>query len=120
MMTRRRLLEGAGITFAGSALGQPRVAAHAASVALSPGVPAGLEGAVAMETLPGKKPLIKLSYRPPNYESPLDYFDTPITPNDRFYVRFSNRPFGVKRFQTIHHCGVDVAHGLVLLFGIGT
>jgi DMSO/TMAO reductase YedYZ molybdopterin-dependent catalytic subunit len=41
-----------------------------------------------METLPGKKPLIKLSYRPPNYESPLDYFDTPITPNDRFYVRY--------------------------------
>src|ERR1035437_9203000 len=23
-------------------------------------------------------------------------------------------------FQTIHHCSVDVAHGLVLLFGIGT
>jgi hypothetical protein len=36
------------------------------------------------------------------------------------YVRFSNRPFGVKRFQTIHRCGVDVAHGLALLFGIGT
>ena len=88
MMTRRRLLEGAGIAFAGSALGQSPVAAHAASVALSPGVPAGLEGAAAMETLPGKKPLIKLSYRPPNYESPLDYFDTPITPNDRFYVRY--------------------------------
>ena len=35
-------------------------------------------------------------------------------------VRFSNRPFGVKRFQTIHRCSVDVAHGLVLLFGIGT
>ena len=35
-------------------------------------------------------------------------------------VRFSNRPFEVKRFQTIHHHGVDVAHGLVLLFGIGT
>ena len=35
--------------------------------------------------------------------------------------RFSNRPFGVKRFQTIHHhCNVDVARGLVLLFGIGT
>src|SRR5258705_6572744 len=32
-------------------------------------------------------------------------------------VRFSNRPFGVKRFQTIHHCNVDVARGLVLLFG---
>ena len=34
--------------------------------------------------------------------------------------RFSNRPFGVKRFQTIRRCSVDVAHGLVLLFGIGT
>ncbi len=34
-------------------------------------------------------------------------------------VRFSNRPFG--HFQTIHRrCSVDVAHGLVLLFGIGT
>jgi hypothetical protein len=33
-------------------------------------------------------------------------------------VRFSNRPFGVKRFQTIRHCNVDVARGLVLLFGI--
>ena len=33
---------------------------------------------------------------------------------------FSNRPVGVKRFQTIHHYSVDVAHGLVLLFGIGT
>ena len=33
---------------------------------------------------------------------------------------FSNRPFGVKHFQTIRHYGVDVAHGLVLLFGIGT
>src|SRR5664280_2728433 len=36
------------------------------------------------------------------------------------YVRFSNRPFEVKHFQTIHHCSVDVAHGLALLFGIGT
>jgi hypothetical protein len=34
--------------------------------------------------------------------------------------RFSNRPFGVKHFQTLRRCGVDVSHGLVLLFGIGT
>ena len=44
--------------------------------------------------------------------------ETPRWPN--LYVCFSNRPFGVKRFQTIRRCGVDVAHGLVLLFGIGT
>src|SRR5665213_4367687 len=36
-----------------------------------------------------------------------------------FFFAFSNRPFGVKRFQTIHH-SVDVAHGLALLFGIST
>src|SRR5258705_4430049 len=36
------------------------------------------------------------------------------------HVRFSNRPFEVKRFQTIHHRSVDVARGLVLLSGIGT
>jgi hypothetical protein len=35
-------------------------------------------------------------------------------------VGFSNRPFRVKRFQTIRRYSVDVAHGLVLLFGIGT
>ena len=28
--------------------------------------------------------------------------------------------FGVKHFQTINQCNVDVAHGLVLLYGIGT
>jgi hypothetical protein len=28
-------------------------------------------------------------------------------------VHFSNRPFGVKRFQAIHHSSVDVAHRLV-------
>jgi hypothetical protein len=35
-------------------------------------------------------------------------------------VCFSNRPSGVKRFQAIHHSSVDVAHGLPLLFGLGT
>ena len=35
------------------------------------------------------------------------------------HVRFSNRPVGVKRFQTIRHSSVDVARRLVLLFGIG-
>jgi hypothetical protein len=33
----------------------------------------------------------------------------------RSHVRFSNRPFEVKHFQAIHHCSVDVAHGLALL-----
>src|SRR5262249_52743715 len=33
----------------------------------------------------------------------------PKSTHVRCYVRFSNRPFEVKRFQTIHHDGVDVA-----------
>ena len=35
------------------------------------------------------------------------------------HVRFSNRPSGVKHFQTVHHCNVDVTHGLALLSEIG-
>jgi hypothetical protein len=35
-------------------------------------------------------------------------------------VRFSNRPFEVKRFQTIHQHSVGIARGLALLFGLGT
>jgi sulfite dehydrogenase len=91
MITRRRLITtaGASAAFAGGGLGVPRViAANSADIALSPGVPAGLDGLAVMEALPGKEPLIKLSYRPPNYESPLEYFRTPITANDRFYVRY--------------------------------
>src|SRR5208282_5319628 len=42
---------------------------------------------------------------------------SPLAPTN---VRFSNRPVGVEHFQTIHHCSVDVAHGLALLFGLGT
>jgi hypothetical protein len=34
-------------------------------------------------------------------------------------VCFSNRPVGVKRFQAIRHCSVDVARGLALLYGLG-
>jgi len=55
---------------------------------LSPGVPQGISSYVTMGTLPGKKPLIQLSDRGPNYESPLEYFRTPITPNDEFFVRY--------------------------------
>ncbi len=91
MLTRRRVLgtAGAGVALAGSGLGWPKFfQAEAAGAPLSPGVPAGLDSSAVMATLPGKKPLIKLSYRPPNYESPLQYFRTPITPNDQFFVRY--------------------------------
>jgi hypothetical protein len=55
---------------------------------LSPMLPAGTRAEAVLDTLPGKKPLIKLTYRPPNYESPLAYLRTAITPNDEFFVRY--------------------------------
>jgi DMSO/TMAO reductase YedYZ molybdopterin-dependent catalytic subunit len=52
------------------------------------GLPSGTIESGTLETLPGKQPLLKRSYRPPNYETPLAYFDDVITPNDRFFVRW--------------------------------
>jgi DMSO/TMAO reductase YedYZ molybdopterin-dependent catalytic subunit len=89
MITRRHLLEtaGAGAALVGAALAFPKLA-EAEISNLDAGLPAGTRGEAAMERLPGKQPLIKLTYRPPNYESPIDYFKTPITPNDKFFVRY--------------------------------
>ena len=60
-------------------------------------------------------------------QEPTSKIATPKVPIHRFMnvilrvrdVCFSNRPIGVKRFQTIHQHSVDVARGAVLLFGIG-
>jgi len=52
------------------------------------GLPDGTRDEVTLEALPGKRPLYKLTYRPPNYETPLSYFDSVVTPNDAFFVRY--------------------------------
>ena len=91
MITRRHLLgtASAGAALAVSGIALPKFSeAEAAGVELSPGVPQGISSYVTMGTLPGKKPLIMLSERGPNYKSPLEYFRTPITPNDEFFVRY--------------------------------
>ncbi len=90
MITRRHLLGTAG---AGAALAMsgalPKFSqAEAAIAELTPGVPEGVGSYATMATLPGKKALIQLSDRPPNYEAPIEYLRTPITPNDQFYVRY--------------------------------
>jgi DMSO/TMAO reductase YedYZ molybdopterin-dependent catalytic subunit len=93
MITRRRLIEAAGAAaaFAGAGLGFPRLFdAAAAGLNLPAALPQGVRDNAILDALPGKKPLIKLSYRPPNYETPIEYFRTAITPNDAFYVRYHN------------------------------
>lgn len=38
--------------------------------------------------LPGKRPLIKRTFRPPNYETPLAHLRPQMTANDTFFVRY--------------------------------
>ena len=38
--------------------------------------------------LPGKRPLIKRTFRPPNYETPLAHLRSQLTANDAFFVRY--------------------------------
>jgi DMSO/TMAO reductase YedYZ molybdopterin-dependent catalytic subunit len=86
-LDRRRFL--GGTVAAGAALGSALPAwAQTGGLNLPTALPEGLRANAVLETLPGKKPLIKLSYRPPNYETPLEYFRTAITPNDAFFVRY--------------------------------
>jgi sulfite dehydrogenase len=84
-MHRRRILQGIG---AGAVTVGTAGVARAAGVVTDPGLPAGLAEAATLEALPGKNKLIKLSYRPPNYEAPLAAFHTPITANADFFVRY--------------------------------
>src|ERR1700730_12504536 len=95
MFTRRSLLDaaGAGALFAGafSQLFTNQAGAEGGGqegLNLSPQLPEGTRAEAVLDALPGKKPLIKLSYRPPNYETPVEDLRTAITPNDAFFVRY--------------------------------
>src|SRR5271165_1498386 len=91
MISRRSLLGTAGATVAlagGNAAFPGLLKAEPAVPNLPAALPQGMRSEVVMDALPGKKPLIKLTYRPPNYETPLEYFRTPLTPNDAFFVRY--------------------------------
>jgi DMSO/TMAO reductase YedYZ molybdopterin-dependent catalytic subunit len=62
--------------------------AEAAGLDLPAELPEGTRAEAILDVLPDKRPLIKLAYRPPNYETPIEYFRSAITPNDAFYVRY--------------------------------
>ena len=86
-MHRRYFLQGLGGTIAAPALLSRRAFA-AERAPLTFGLPQGEYDTAVLEALPGKRPLIKLTARPPNFETPTSYFATPITPNDAFFVRY--------------------------------
>jgi sulfite dehydrogenase (cytochrome) subunit A len=86
MVTRRRFLV-AGMAFPATSTLSP-VASWADGVWQPAELPSGAIEEGRLEALPGKVPLIKRSYRPPNYETPLPYFRDSITRNDAFFVRY--------------------------------
>jgi DMSO/TMAO reductase YedYZ molybdopterin-dependent catalytic subunit len=93
-VNRRRFLAGTGVAAVSATLGSTGVGfpqlieAEAAGLTLPAELSEGARAAAVLDKLPGKRPLIKLSYRPPNYETPIEYFRTAITPNDAFFVRY--------------------------------
>jgi len=90
--SRRRLvsaLSGAGTLAAFGALPRAFAAPVGSSGALGLAeIPDGMLAEQYLYALPGKVPLIKKTYRPPNFETPIEYFRTPITPNKAFFVRY--------------------------------
>ncbi|HMM50640.1 MAG TPA: molybdopterin-dependent oxidoreductase [Burkholderiaceae bacterium] len=88
-MKKRDFLAGAGGSLAAGALGAIAPGLARAAVPWQPGeLPAGTLASATLEALPGKVPLIKRSYRPTNYETPIEYLRTTITPNNAFFVRW--------------------------------
>jgi DMSO/TMAO reductase YedYZ molybdopterin-dependent catalytic subunit len=53
-------------------------------------LPEGTLGSHELYALPGKVRLIKKTFRPPNFETPIEYLRLPITRNHAFFVRWHN------------------------------
>lgn len=85
-MISRRAVVGA-LALAGSGL-HVRAGHAAEKPDLPAGLPDGVYDTATLEALPGKKPLIRLAYRPPNYETPLSHFTSEFTANESFFVRY--------------------------------
>ncbi len=75
----------------GAALGEAHVLTVEAqtepAVTTAPASPQ--EAPAVLDVLPGKRPLVRLSSEPLNYESPIDYLGAAITPTEAFFVRYN-------------------------------
>jgi sulfite dehydrogenase len=90
-LTRRRLVAGLGGAGALAALAPARLLAAEVGSAAALGleeIPDGTLAEQLLSSLPGKVPLIKKTFRPPNFETPVEYFRSVITPNNAFFVRY--------------------------------
>src|SRR5262249_29451835 len=87
-MISRRAMIASGVAAVAASAPLSRTVRAAEKPFLPPGLPEGVYDTATLEALPGKKPLIKLSFRPPNYETPLDHFTSEFTANESFFVRY--------------------------------
>jgi len=88
VQTRRDFLKvsAGGLLLAGGIRGgDPASAADSLGPAA---LPSGTLQSAQLAALPGKLPLIKKSFRPPNFETPVRFFNEAFTPNDAFFVRY--------------------------------
>ena len=84
--SRRGFLQSAAAGGAGLLLPRHLFAANA--IFGPSDLPQGFLDTATLENLPGKMPLIRKSFRPPNFETPLSYFEQAFTPNNAFFVRY--------------------------------
>jgi len=101
-MDRRKLLTGMGA--AAFAAGRAQGAEKPAW--LSPQLPEGTREEATLAALPGKKKLICLTDRPPNYESPIETFRSALTPQDEFFVRYHLA--GIPSMAALHDWSLSV------------
>src|SRR5258705_7850634 len=83
--TRRRFLKAAGLATLGDTLGRSAISAFADDNVTMPFA----NGQRSLAKFPQKRPLILVSTRPPQLETPFSVFNEGvITPNDAFFVRY--------------------------------
>jgi DMSO/TMAO reductase YedYZ molybdopterin-dependent catalytic subunit len=87
-MNRRTMMRGGGLLAAGTALGVWTPLVTAAGQSATTTLPFA-NGERPLVRYPGKRPLIQMTSRPPQLETPFSVFNEGvITPNDAFFVRY--------------------------------
>jgi sulfite dehydrogenase (cytochrome) subunit A len=81
-MRRRDLIAGVGAGL----FAPPAMAAETTRLAAE--LSDGTRQIARFADLPDKRRLLRLSDRPPNYETPIDVFTNMVTPSDRFFVHY--------------------------------